>query len=296
MPKFDVVVGNPPYQKGKDKLLYMKFIKLSYEISSKYIIFINPTALYTTRVKFFDDYKCKFEYINLDPSIGEKYFKGIGLGSLFTYYLINKDKNNCETEIDYGSSKKIINLKKIKYNLLDKRNFNHVLASIFEKIYKNGVIKPIGGKGDLIRDKENSWHIFKHDKDNVYKYPAYLSSKENRRNVFSKEKSEGYDIPKLTVAGILEPKRASRFSEYSENKGVGRYSSYFPVKNEKEANNLKEFFNSDFYSFLNKEKRTGRYAFLDLPKLDFSKSWTNEELYEYFNLTQEEIDYIESKI
>ena len=33
-----------------------------------------------------------------------------------------------------------------------------------------------------------------------------------------------------------------------------------------------------------------------LPKIDLSKSWTDEELYKYFNLTQEEIDYIESQV
>ena len=30
-----------------------------------------------------------------------------------------------------------------------------------------------------------------------------------------------------------------------------------------------------------------------LPILDFSHNWSNEELYKYFNLTNEEINYIE---
>ena len=31
-----------------------------------------------------------------------------------------------------------------------------------------------------------------------------------------------------------------------------------------------------------------------IPKLDFTKQWTDQELYQYFNLTQDEIDLIEN--
>ena len=34
----------------------------------------------------------------------------------------------------------------------------------------------------------------------------------------------------------------------------------------------------------------------NIPKLDLSKSWTNQELYQHLNLTQEEIDYIEERV
>ena len=33
-----------------------------------------------------------------------------------------------------------------------------------------------------------------------------------------------------------------------------------------------------------------------IPALDFTKVWTNKAIYEYFSLTQEEIDYIESNV
>jgi len=37
-------------------------------------------------------------------------------------------------------------------------------------------------------------------------------------------------------------------------------------------------------------------CFRYVPFLDFSKQWTDQELYEYFNLTQDEIDLIENTI
>lgn len=33
-----------------------------------------------------------------------------------------------------------------------------------------------------------------------------------------------------------------------------------------------------------------------IPNIDLSKSWTDEEIYKYFKLSDEEIQYIESKV
>lgn len=294
MPKFDVVVGNPPYQLGKDKLFYMKFIKLAYEISNKYVLFITPAAIFTTNVKFYEDKKNKFEYINLDPKTHE-YFK-VGLGTLFSYYVIDKNKNDFEVTVNFGDNEQQLNLKKLKYNILDKRNYDLIFDSIMSKYYLKGIKKRFKGKGDLINKIEDAGHIFKKEKTKDFQYPAYLSSKHDRKNVFSRKPGEGYGISKLVVTDIMEPNRAERFSEFNKDKSVGRYSNYFKVNNEKEAKNIQNFFNSDLYKFLDKKNRSGRYAFLNIPDIDYSKLWTDQELYEYFDLTQEEIDYIETQV
>ena len=40
--KFDVVVGNPPYQAGRDKLFYQKFVNRAYELSDDVVAMITP--------------------------------------------------------------------------------------------------------------------------------------------------------------------------------------------------------------------------------------------------------------
>ena len=32
-----------------------------------------------------------------------------------------------------------------------------------------------------------------------------------------------------------------------------------------------------------------------MPQLDLTKSWTDQDIYQYFGLTQEEINYVESQ-
>ena len=55
--KFDVVIGNPPYNKGMD----LDFVYLGYKISNKYTVMITPAKWQTTA----DDYSgCASKNIN----------------------------------------------------------------------------------------------------------------------------------------------------------------------------------------------------------------------------------------
>jgi hypothetical protein len=296
MPKIDVVITNPPYKSGKNSLFYIKFVKLAYELSNSEIIcFVTPPTVYR---KIFELYKTKFEYINLDPTLKEKYFPEIGLGQ-FTYFLINKTKLGDSIIIDYGTSQKIINANELKFNILDERNFDRILNSIWQKYYAKGIKQKFSGKGDLITTEDDNSHIFQKSKNNVYKFPAYLSSKADRKNVFSKNPGEGFGIKKIVVSSILEPHKSEKFSKFSFNEAVGRYSYYYKVVNEIEAKNIQSFFNTTFYEFLDKtgrKPRDSRYAFLDIPNIDFQTPWDNNKLYEYYEFTEEEIAYIESEV
>lgn len=66
---------------------------------------------------------------------------------------------------------------------------------------------------------------------------------------------------------------------------------------ESECENMLSVLNSQLYRFIVRCIKTSatnnKATFKYLPMIDFSRSWTDEELYEHFNLTQEEIDLIE---
>ena len=65
-----------------------------------------------------------------------------------------------------------------------------------------------------------------------------------------------------------------------------------------EAKSIKSFLSSKLYTFwVNSTKTSGFNTGLSkLPMLDSNKIWTDKELYTHFNLTQEEIDYIETSL
>jgi site-specific DNA-methyltransferase (adenine-specific) len=73
-----------------------------------------------------------------------------------------------------------------------------------------------------------------------------------------------------------------------------------PFADEQSMKNCHTYIKTKFFRFLVMLKKNtqngtrGVYQFV--PLQDFSKSWTDEELYAKYGLTQEEIDFIESMI
>jgi site-specific DNA-methyltransferase (adenine-specific) len=66
------------------------------------------------------------------------------------------------------------------------------------------------------------------------------------------------------------------------------------VDNEQIANNIKQIFNTSLYKFIGKLYKNGRNQPLQnlFPVVDFTKAWTDQELYNYFGFTQQECEYI----
>ena len=78
------------------------------------------------------------------------------------------------------------------------------------------------------------------------------------------------------------------------------YLYFGPLNNVKEANNLMSYLQSRFVRFLvllrknTQNAARGVYSFV--PMQDFSKPWVDEELYKKYNLTKDEIAFIESMV
>ena len=108
-----------------------------------------------------------------------------------------------------------------------------------------------------------------------------------------------YDHPDLdlTVFGIDDHKLES-----FKNAKTAKFESY---KGEKfdtliEAENYKQYLCSKFTRYLLKQGISSvnvtRECFNFVPEQDFTKEWTDKELYRKYHLSQAEIDYIESMI
>ena len=74
----------------------------------------------------------------------------------------------------------------------------------------------------------------------------------------------------------------------------------FSFKNEIDANNflkyLKTYFCRFCLSICKNSSDLNKIDFSMIPKMDFSKEWTDEKLYKHFNITEEEIIFIENNI
>jgi len=78
--------------------------------------------------------------------------------------------------------------------------------------------------------------------------------------------------------------------------GVAGYALSFTSK--KEAENCRTFLTSKLYAWFVEFEKSGGFN-TGVPKLgllDYSKAWTNSEVYAHYNLTDKEIEYVEARI
>lgn len=72
-----------------------------------------------------------------------------------------------------------------------------------------------------------------------------------------------------------------------------------PLKDAAEAANIQQYMQTKFFRFMvgaRKNKNMTQETYKYAPRLDFSKAWSDKELYELFDLTKDETSYIEEMI
>ena len=78
------------------------------------------------------------------------------------------------------------------------------------------------------------------------------------------------------------------------------YTVVGPFNTKQEAENVISYMETKFFRFmvliLKSTQSASQKVYQLVPMQDFSKPWTDEELYAKYNLTREEIDFIESMI
>ena len=278
--KFDVVIGNPPFQlnnKSGTESLWKKFVKLSIEKCLKeggYLCFITPTGwLSDNKVRKYFIHK-KVIYANLKSNIKE-FFKGIG--STFSWFIIKNSKGNDILPLDLDEGPIDVNLKEM--DVFPERDINKISLSIFKKLRidakKMGVIN------------DNNYRIKSDTKTEEFKYPAFYTV--SQPLVYTK-------MPRYLKDKKVIFSECSSFKPFYDDGTIGAvwHACHIPVKNEQEGKNLLKYLNSKLIKYYEYIGRQGGWNILGhhIPDIDLSKSWTDEEIFDNFNLSEEEKQYI----
>jgi hypothetical protein len=292
MKEFDVILGNPPYQdseKGFKGLatLWPKFSKKSIELVKEngYVAFITPPSWMSPGSDLLP-YLKKYNLVHVDLDC-KSYFN---VQSEFSYWILNKNKYNYKTHFVSNQKEFDIDISKLPFipNLI-----NEISISILKKTLLNDR-KKIEIK---INSECHSQYSDKvsYEKTELFKYPVHHT---NSNTTFSKNPHSNFYLKKVLfpMTGTLKP------IYNSGTIGTGQNTAWVEVNSEKESENLIWYLKeSSLMNFLTDIcKWTGgstRGIFMDrITKIDLSKKYSDSDLFNEFNLTQEEIDYIENYV
>ncbi|NLI64976.1 MAG: restriction endonuclease, partial [Bacteroidales bacterium] len=335
--KFDVIIGNPPYQledggeSTRSSAIYDLFINKSLELSPKYITMIIPSRWMTNNAagiserwtkKILNDKRIKIMN-DYESSVG--LFNGVSVSGGVNYFLWDKTYNGpCEYSFNYKNGEiisKKINLNSFDSNILIR---DLKLHSIIEKVIakegnyhlsdKNNFsyyVSPVSffGKGKQFL---TNWKGYKDHKSNEFNIKYYLGSKGHKSNYGWVKESQVLNGKNKINKNKVFIKAATDLSKLDGNVFYGEPNSvcsqtYLVIGHNEDKDLTKEecfniisYISTKFFRLLLETKKTtqhgSRKVYQFVPLQDFSKPWTDEELYKKYKLTQEEIDYIEGKI
>lgn len=319
--KFDVIISNPPYQlsdggnAASASPLYHLFVEKAMALQPHYLTMIIPARWYAGG-KGLDLFRSNMinqnhiEYL-VDIPASSDCFPGVNVAGGICYFLWDRDYLG-ECTVTNQKQNDIISRERRKLNEFPYFVRDNTAIKIIRKVlsketetlkeiaqsrnyfgvtttttglssYAPHTIRTLTSKGFQYIDERTI-----SDRDNLLlKYKVVLTYAMSGGN---KPSATGDYMVIPSTLQILSPKEAC-----SETYLVlGGFDTY------NEAENLRQYLSLKFSRFLLLQALTSIHItkdkFMFVPMQDFSRPWTDAELYQKYGLTDEEIAFIESMI
>ena len=331
--KFDVIIGNPPYQLSDGggtgdsaKPIYQLFINQAKKLNPKYLSMIVPSrwmkggkGLDSFRKEMAEDTRMKFIY---DFEDAKECFPGIHIDGGVNYFLWDKSYDGkCEYHYKSLKGEENSSVRYLKNNVSDTviRDYNQITI-----IEKAASLKE--EKFSKICSARNPFGYFSDLFNNPEKYPeANLTLKEDK-NKYKVYGVKGKKGGAKRVIGYVDKNSVEK-----ANDDVNKYKLYFSkaymttstvppeiiigepgtvctetflqigtFETKEQAMNCLSYVKTKFFRallFYNRHSlNISRESFELIPIQNFDEEWTDEKLYKKYSLTEKEIEFIEENI
>ena len=294
--KFDIIVGNPPYQKNFENnngrvggsSLWSEFInkfidKLN---DDKYLLFITPCSWMTggsnkQSGNILNGIMKKYTLLHLNIEECSKYFN---VGSTFSYYLIKKSNDNINFDCIVKYNKKVYN------SVIKQEDFKKL--KVIPKLLTNETISIINKFETVGTDKFNFLRLY--DLDIRQKKRYSLNGKYNVRHKVVDIRKTDWEQECINKNKILISMPGYLKATFDYSCACSDATLFMYVKDEEYGNYLINLLNSKYYQYIinNYRELTGLNNHKNINRLSICPE--NKNINDYFKLSIEEINFLDS--
>lgn len=322
--KFDVIIGNPPYQlsdggdlsensrtRGGATPIYQKFVQKAKSLNPKYLTMIIPSRWFAggRGLNEFREGMLNDNHLRklIDYPVSSECFPGVEIKGGVCYFLWEKDNPGlCEVKTIRGENKSIMTRPLLEENSNVFIRFNESIPILKKvKAKKEGSFsklvstqKPFGLR-TYFRGKSTPFTgcltLYTNDEINFIEKEIIVQNSGwvNSHKVFiSMAYGAGEDFPHQI---INKPFYGGPLTCCTET-----YLVIGPFESKQIAENVISYIETKFFRFLvllrknTQHAAQGVYSFV--PIQDFSTNWSDEKLYKKYDISDEEKFFIESLV
>ena len=277
------------------------------------------------RGKGLDEFRASFisdKHIQVlnDFSDGKMCFPNNDIKGGVCFFLWNRDQEEKCKIIQHVGNKSIESERFLKEDNTDVFIRDSRLVSIYKKVvaYKGGSfskivspLKPYGLRGDVFKDpKKYALPPMSQEKING---GLIIHGLDDRLKRVTRYIPFDYPLPKKDLLNgyklfVARNQGSGIFGETLSNPILGgpnelcteTYVVFGPFKTQAEANNCWEYVKTKFFRAIlgirKLDQNASQSVYSYIPLLNFDKKWTDKELFDLFNLSKEERDFIENNV
>ena len=342
--KFDVIIGNPPYQmtfgieggnSSNAKSIYNLFIENAIALNPRFVVMITPSRWMTKTAQGitdewidkmlscdhfkemhdFEDASTCFPGVEIKGGVNYFLWEGDYVGPCHYYFYEKQSKMPVKrvSVLDNMSAGVVIRNPKA-YSIIEK--IEKIEGRYYQNLKNNfsGYVSPKHFFDDS-QYLTSNWRGYADEKSDKFSIKYYLNL--NRERTFKwisidqlPKNKDVKDLHKVLIPGaggsgnddivLGKPSYSEPNSVCSQTFLVIGYSPSEHNFSELECRNIISYIKTRFFRYLvsiKKKTQNGpRGVYQFVPLQDFSKPWTDEELYAKYGLDESEIAFIESMI
>lgn len=323
--RFDVIVGNPPYQMDdvgghRPVPIYHRFVEQAMALNPRYIAFITPSrwmagglGLSEYRSRMLADKRLR---ALVDYPVASEIFAGVEIKGGVSYFLWDRDhEGTCSVTLRRGDE--VVGPFERDLGEFDVFVRDQRAMPLLRRVIKAGepsfsdLVASVRPFGDQLRSNFRKFRKSSNGKTSELK--LYMNEGSQRRQYWVDDSFVANNIALSRAWKIYLPKAGSDGGQRLPDVVLGRpfvggpksvctetYLAIGPFRTKSEAESAMSYLSTRFARFLISLRKPGQdnvpSTFLWLPRQTWDRPWTDEDLFKKYRVTPKEQEYISAMV